>query len=80
MNNDSIFLGNTLISEIQTFVENSGCSWIEDIMIITERKGLEIESVGELILNNSFIMNEVSQEANKLNLLKQKNTQLSFEE
>lgn len=60
----------TIGSEIQQIVEDTGCEYIDACVAYCEEKGMEIETLGDILKKHQSISSEIEREGRELNMLK----------
>ena len=55
--------------EIESLVKSKNMTYMEAVMHFGEQRGLEIETVGQLVRASATIKSKLSEEAEKLNLI-----------
>jgi hypothetical protein len=65
-----LIVNHSLNQEIEEFVVSKSCSYLDAIVHIAEKKGIEMESVAKML--NKIIKQKLEAEASRHNLLKNK--------
>lgn len=65
----SIITSLEFTKEIESLVKTKNMTYIDAVMHFGEQRGLEIETVGQLVRQSAIIKSKLSEEAQELNLI-----------